>query len=104
MSIQHVVTDLTFCAMGVIAVMYWFESRNRDIFRARAKFIMSALDKRAEAEEKERMVQTEKIAVLARSITLRMENGDIAMSRIEAAIERLTKHETKFIERIHNED
>ena len=85
MSIQHVVTDLTFCAIGVIAVMYWFE-------------------RRAEAEEKERMVQTEKIAVLARSITLRMENGDIAMSRIEAAIERLTKHETKFIERIHNED
>ena len=72
MSIQHVVTDLTFCVMGVMAVMYWFEGRNRDIFRARAEFIMSALDRRAEAEEKERMVQTERIAVLARSITLRM--------------------------------
>ena len=106
MSIEHAVTDLTLCIVSIICVMYWFESRSRTLFRIRAESLMSELDRRAESQEKERLVQTEKIAVLARSLTLQLENNSTHVARIEVALEYLISKstETKFIERIHNED
>ena len=94
MSIQEVVTDLTLCIVSVIAVMYWFEHRSRELFRIRAESLMSELDARAESQEKERMVQTEKISVLARSLTLQLENNSTHVNRIEVAVEYLISKST----------
>ena len=87
MSIQEIMTDLTLVVVGVIAVMYWFEYRSRELFRQKTETLIKALEARAMSQESERLVQTQKIVTLGRSLTAHLENAATQLDRIETILE-----------------
>lgn len=84
MSIEEVAVDLILCVVSVIAVMYWFEWRSRDLYRRRTNEFMEILSKRSEKAETELLVHTEKLAAVSTTITVRLDNMSMQLKRIEA--------------------
>ena len=91
MSMHEIIIDVLLCAVSVIGIMYWFEGRSRDVFRKKTMELVQALNHRADKQEAERLVQTERIATLARSLTAQNENTEIQLDRIEVTLERFTR-------------
>ena len=91
MTMHEIIIDVLLCALSVIGIMYWFEGRSRDVFRKKTMELVQSLDHRADKQEAERLVQTERIATLARSLTAQNENTEIQLDRIEVILERFTR-------------
>ena len=88
---QEIIIDVLLCALSVIGIMYWFEGRSRDVFRKKTMELVQALNQRADTQEAERLVQTERIATLARSLTAQNENTEVQLDRIEVTLEQFKK-------------
>ena len=91
MTMQEIIIDVLLCALSVIGIMYWFEGRSRDVFRKKTMELVQALNHRADTQEAERLVQTERIATLARSLTAQNENTEVQLDRIEVTLEQFKK-------------
>ena len=84
---QEVTTNVSIAVVGVIAVMYWFEYRSRELFRQKTETLIKALEVRAMKQEAERLVQTQKIVALSRSLTAQLENTTLQLDRVEDLLE-----------------
>lgn len=91
MTMHEIIIDVLLCALSVIGIMYWFEGRSRDVFRKKTIELVQTLNQRADKQEAERLVQTERIATLARSLTAQNENTEVQLDRIEVTLERFTR-------------
>ena len=91
MSMHEIIIDVLLCAVSVIGIMYWFEGRSRDVFRKKTMELVQALNHRADKQEAERLVQTERIATLARSLTAQLSNTAVQLDRVEHLLDSLKK-------------
>ena len=87
MATQDMMTNITLVVVSVIAVMYWFEYRSRELFRQKTETLIKALEARAMNQEAERLVQTQKIVALSRSLTAQLENTTLQLDRVEDLLE-----------------
>jgi len=87
MSISEIASELPLYLISIVAVMYWSEHRSRELFRVRVEHLVSMLNERAEEQEAERRVQTEKLNSLAQLVQAEHHHQNEHLIRIESTLE-----------------